>query len=49
LFLAHSTVVGNTVGINISNGGSATSFGDNHIKGNGTDVKGGALKNVGTQ
>jgi hypothetical protein len=49
LFLAHSTASGNAVGINILGGGSATSFGDNHIKGNGTDVKGGTLTNVGTQ
>ncbi len=50
LSLAHSTVIENGVGINLSNGGAATSFGDNHIKGNlPTDVKGGTLTNVGTQ
>jgi hypothetical protein len=47
LFLARSTAIGNSTGVSI-NGGSATSFGDNHIKGNGTDVQG-TLTNVGTQ
>jgi len=47
LFLARSTAIGNSVGVSV---GSApgTSFGDNHIKGNGTDVQG-TLTNVGTQ
>jgi Periplasmic copper-binding protein (NosD) len=45
LSLARSTVIGNVVGIR----GSATSFGDNHIKGNRTDVQGGTLTNVGRQ
>jgi hypothetical protein len=47
LFLARSTAIGNSVGVSV---GSApgTSFGDNHIKGNGTDVQG-TLTNIGTQ
>jgi hypothetical protein len=49
LFLAHSTVIGNAVGIDISGPTGGASFGDNHIKFNGTDVQGGTLTNVGTQ
>ena len=48
LFLARSTAIGNSTGVSISGGASGTSFGDNHIKGNGTDVQG-TLTNVGTQ
>ena len=48
LFLARSTAIGNRIGVSISGGAPATSFGDNHIKGNGTDVQG-TLTNVGTQ
>jgi nitrous oxidase accessory protein NosD len=48
LFLARSTAIGNGIGVSISGGATATSFGDNHIKGNGTDVQG-PLTNVGTQ
>ncbi len=49
---ARSTITANTVGINFNappGPRNAISFGDNHIKGNGTDVKGGTLTNVGTQ
>ncbi len=55
LFLARSTATSNSVGVNINQGGGpfpsgrVESFGDNHIKGNTTDVKGGSLTNVGTQ
>ncbi len=45
---ANSTIELNGTGINILTG-AAISFGDNHIKRNGTDVKGGTLTNVGTQ
>jgi hypothetical protein len=48
LFLARSTAIGNTIGVSIGGGATATSFGDNHIKGNGTDIQG-PLTNVGTQ
>jgi hypothetical protein len=44
--LAHTTVTGNGTGVTIGN--VAVSFGDNHIYGNGTDLKG-TLTNVGTQ
>jgi hypothetical protein len=47
LSLAHSTATGNGTGVNVI-AGSAISFGDNHIHGNGTDVKG-TLTKVGTQ
>src|SRR5262249_6180453 len=49
LFLAHSSAIGNTTGVDLSlvtvhaPRGTGTSFGDNHIKGNITDVKGGTL------
>jgi hypothetical protein len=46
---AHSTIERNTTGIDLAGHGTATSFGDNHIKFNGTDVSGGTLTNVGTQ
>jgi hypothetical protein len=49
LSVASSTIEGNGTGINLEAPESATSFGDNHIKGNGTDVKGGTLTNIGTQ
>jgi hypothetical protein len=48
LFIGGSSIESNGTGIAIELGG-ATSFGDNHIKGNGTDVKFGTLTNVGTQ
>ena len=48
LFLAHSTAIGNGIGVSIPPNASATSFGDNHISGNGTDVKG-TLTKIGTQ
>jgi hypothetical protein len=47
LFLARSTAIGNGIGVSVGSA-PATSFGDNHIKGNGTDVQG-TLTNVGTQ
>lgn len=49
---ARSTITANTVGIDFGSPpgpGNAISFGNNHIKGNVTDVKGGTLTNVGTQ
>ncbi len=49
---ARSTIEANRVGINFTyppSPASAISFGDNHIKNNGTDVRGGTLTNVGTQ
>jgi Right handed beta helix region len=48
--LAHSTATNNGTGVFIFTGleGTAESFGDNHIAGNGTDVKG-TLTKVGTQ
>ncbi len=51
LYLAHSTVTGNVTGVNIAGPptGTAISFGDNHIYGNGTNVFGGTLTKVGTQ
>jgi hypothetical protein len=48
LLVGGSSIESNGTGIAIE-GGTATSFGDNHIKGNGTDVKFGTLTNVGTQ
>jgi len=49
-YFAHSTITDNTVvGINLNGDTTATSFGDNHIKGNVTDVTGGTLTVVGTQ
>jgi hypothetical protein len=50
LKIGHSTVIGNAVGLRINTLSpcAAISFGDNHIKGNGTDVQG-TLTNVGTQ
>jgi hypothetical protein len=48
VFLARSTVSGNATGVDIPGPGPATSFGDNHIKGNGKDIVG-KLVNVGTQ
>lgn len=52
LYLAHSTITGNSTGIDFSRT-FATSFGDNHIKGNGKDVvsypANDVLVNVGTQ
>lgn len=52
VFLAHSTASGNGTGVEISLA-YVTSFGDNHIKGNGKDVvaspPGAGLVNVGTQ
>jgi hypothetical protein len=46
--LARSTAAGNSIGVDLT-GGSAASFGDNHIRSNGTDVRGGSMTNVGTQ
>lgn len=52
LYLAHSTVSGNGVGVDISRA-FVTSFGDNHLKGNGNDVvsdpPAAGITNVGTQ
>jgi hypothetical protein len=54
VLLARSTVIGNQAGIKFEpvsheGGAFAESFGDNHIRGNGTDVQGGTLTSVGTQ
>jgi hypothetical protein len=49
LFVGGSAIERNGTGISIEAVSTVTSFGDNHIKGNGTDVKGGTLTNVGTQ
>jgi hypothetical protein len=49
LTIASSTIEGNGTGIAIEAFATATRFGDNHIKDNGTDVKFGTLTNVGTQ
>ena len=46
--LAHSTVTRNGTGVSAFFQASAFSFGDNHIKGNGTDVMG-TLTKIGTQ
>jgi hypothetical protein len=49
LMLAHSSATGNGTGVNNQIGrGTVTSFGDNHIHGNGTDIHGTLIK-VGTQ
>jgi hypothetical protein len=49
VFIGGSSIENNGTGISIEFSGAATSFGDNHIKGNTTDVKFGTLTNVGTQ
>ncbi|MBO0733593.1 MAG: right-handed parallel beta-helix repeat-containing protein [Methylocapsa sp.] len=50
LTLANSTITRNGTGILLGTGSAATSFGDNHIKGNFTaEVKGGIPTNIGTQ
>lgn len=54
VLLARSTVIGNQIGFKLESlphegGPNAESFGNNHIIGNGTNVQGGTLTNVGTQ
>jgi hypothetical protein len=46
LRLGRSVVTGNGIGVAINPGGTAQSYGDNKIDGNGTDVGGGTLSSV---
>jgi hypothetical protein len=48
LWLAHSAATGNNTGVSIALFTQVISFGDNHIRGNNSDVSG-TLTNVGTQ
>jgi len=47
--LKDSTIVGNTVGVNIASGAAVVSYGNNAVTGNQTDVVGGSIPELGAR